>query len=196
MAKILVGYVTHSGTTQEVAEAVAEELTKAGLAADLLPLAEVRSLEGYSAALIGAPMIVGWHREARKFLAAHKNELSAMPLALFMTGMSLTQTPPPDLPGIQLHIDPKLPSAPKKAGHLSFKENFASLRNYLRPILKLTPASLKALAFFGGRLDFYRLKWYEAAFVILVVGANPGEKRNWADIRAWAAGMPNVLKAG
>jgi hypothetical protein len=63
-------------------------------------------------------------------------------------------------------------------------------------VLKAAPSNLKAVGFFGGRLDMYHLKWYDALFVMLVVGAKPGEKRNWPDIRAWAATLPDLLKPG
>lgn len=193
MKKILVGYITHSGTTRDVAEAIAEEMTKKGVESDVLPLDQVKDTAPYTALVLGAPMIIGWHRDGLKYLSQHKTELAQKPLVLFLTGMSLTDTPAPDLPGIQLHIDPKLAATPKHANRLSFKENFATIKNYLRPILKTSPKSLTAVGLFGGRLDYYRLKWWEVAFVMLVVGAKPGEKRNWPDIRAWAADLPALL---
>lgn len=194
MKKVLVTYLTHSGTTRDVAEAIAEEITKTGVETQVLELNQVNSTADYDAVILGAPMIIGWHRDALKYLVKHKTELAARPLAIFLTGMALTDGPNPDLKGINLHVDAKLIALPKKPGRLSFKESFTTLKHYLSPVLKASPESLAAIGFFGGRLDYYRLKWWEVAFVMLVVGAKPGEKRNWPDIRAWAADLPVLLK--
>lgn len=194
MKKVLVTYITHSGTTRDVAEAIAEEITKTGIDAQVLELSEVKDSREFDAVVLGAPMIIGWHRNALKYLKTHKAELASKPLALFLTGMSLTESPKPEMPGVELHLDPKLIVPPQKPGRYNHKESFTTLKHYLTPVLKSAPASLKALAFFGGRLDMYRLKWYDAIFVMLVVGAKPGEKRNWPDIRAWGASLPALLK--
>ncbi len=45
---VLVGYATRYGSTQEIAEAVAATLREHGLAADIKPMSEVRTLAGYS----------------------------------------------------------------------------------------------------------------------------------------------------
>ena len=193
MKKVLVGYITHSGTTRDVAEAIAEEINKTGHQADVLPLDQVKDTEKYDAVVIGAPMIVGWHRDALKYLKEHKSALASKPLALFLTGMSLTESPKPDAPGVDIHLDPKLVTAPQKPGRLTFKESITTIEHYLNPILNAAPQSLKAVGMFGGRLDMYRLKWFEVLFIMLIVGAKPGEKRNWPEIRAWAAGLPETL---
>ncbi len=194
MKKVLVTYITHSGTTRDVAEAIAEEISKTGFEAQVFELAEVKSTNDFDAVVIGAPMIIGWHRSALNYLKTHKAELASKPVALFLTAMSLTESPSPEMQGVDLHIDQKLITPPQKPGRFSFKESFTTLKHYLAPVLKAAPTNLKALAFFGGRLDMYRLKWYDALFVMLVVGAKPGEKRNWPDIRAWGASLPALLK--
>ncbi|MHB8089581.1 MAG: flavodoxin domain-containing protein [Anaerolineaceae bacterium] len=194
MKKVLVTYITHSGTTRDVAEAIAEEITKTGFGAQVMELGSVKNTNDFDAVVLGAPMIIGWHRNALKYLKSHKAELVSKPLALFLTAMSLTESPRPKMPGVDLHTDHTLIVPPQKPGHIGFKESFTTLKHYLTPVLKAAPTSLKALAFFGGRLDMYRLKWYDALFVMLVVGAKPGEKRNWPDIRAWGASLPALLK--
>lgn len=194
MKKVLVTYITHSGTTRDVAEAIAEEITKTGFESELLELSQVKDTTDYAAVVLGAPMIVGWHKDALKYLRSHNSDLAQKPLALFLMGMSLLDGPNPQLDGIDLHLDQKLLTAPKKPGHTGFKERFTTIKHYLHPIMSVAPKSLAAVGFFGGRMDMYRLKWFEALFVMLVVGAKPGEKRNWPDIRAWAASLPGLLK--
>ncbi|KAF0106684.1 MAG: menaquinone-dependent protoporphyrinogen oxidase [Chloroflexi bacterium] len=74
MEKTQVIYITHSGTTQDVAKAVSEEVIKTGVEAGVLPAEHVKRLTGYSAVVLGAPMIMGWHRRVLKFLRQHKPE--------------------------------------------------------------------------------------------------------------------------
>ena len=194
MNKMLVAYATNSGTTAEVAKAVAEEIRKSGAQVDVLPVAEVGELASYSAVVLGAPMIMGWHPAALQFLRRHKAVLARLPLAVFTTCMSLTRFDGTAVDGVPVFVDEKLAVAPRKAGRLTFKEGYAQVKNYLRPILKAAgPVKPVSAAFFGGRLDMYRLKWFQALFVMLVIQAKPGEQRNWEAIRAWAACLPPLL---
>ena len=85
--KVLVGYATQYGSTKEVAEAIAETLRESGLEADLQPLSKVRTLESYSAVVLGAPLIMfHWHRDAINFLSRHRIALSERPVAIFALG--------------------------------------------------------------------------------------------------------------
>jgi hypothetical protein len=38
------------------------------------------------------------------------------------------------------------------------------------------------------------LKWWAVLFAMLIIQAPAGDRRNWAAIRAWAAGLPVALK--
>lgn len=193
MNKILVAYTTNSGTTEEVAQAIGEELGKRGNPVDVRRLEEVTSLEGYQAVVIGAPMILGWHRAARKFVKQHRQALGKLRVAYFFTAMRLTQTGESQIGGIPLSIDPYLATPPTKPGRLSLAERYATPANYLGPALKAAPG-VKPLSagFFGGRLDMYRLRWWQMLFVMVVIRAQPGDKRDWDFIREWAASLELV----
>jgi menaquinone-dependent protoporphyrinogen oxidase len=87
--RILLAYVSKYGSTQEVAEKVADTLRNKGLEVDLQPARQVRSLEGYDAVVLGAPLYMyKWHKHATQFLNRHKNALQALPAAVFATGPS------------------------------------------------------------------------------------------------------------
>jgi menaquinone-dependent protoporphyrinogen IX oxidase len=190
MKKILVTYATLSGTTADVAAAIADELTQSGAQVEVLPLAQVGGLDGYAAVILGAPMIMGWHRQALDFLKKNRAVFQHLPLALFVTAMSLTSTAEKAVDGVPIFIDEAFAQPPQKPGRLTFRERYAQVTNYAAPILKAAlPAKPISLAFFGGRLDFYRLKWYAILFVMLVIQAQPGERRNWEAIRSWARGL-------
>jgi menaquinone-dependent protoporphyrinogen IX oxidase len=186
MKKILVTYATNAGSTVKVAQAVADELAKTA-DMDVLPLDKVTSLEPYSAVVLGAPMIVGWHRGALAFLRKNRITLVQKPLAIFVTCVNLTKTDETSLEGVPLFIDEKLPKAPKNPARLGFKENYSTPKNYLSPILKLVkPVSI---GIFGGSLQYFSMKWWQVPFVLLVIQAMPGDKRNWKAITEWAGGL-------
>jgi menaquinone-dependent protoporphyrinogen IX oxidase len=194
MNRILVTYATMAGSTVEVAETVGEEIAKSGIQVDVLPVSEIDSLEGYDGVVVGGPMIMGWHRAALRFLKKHRKAFEHIPLAVFVLAMSLTQTGETSVDGFPVYVDEELPKPPENEGRLNFRERYARLANYLRPILKATrPVKPASIGIFGGRLEYGRLKWWAVLFVMLVIQAPAGDRRNWTAIRSWAAGLPAVL---
>jgi menaquinone-dependent protoporphyrinogen IX oxidase len=154
MNKILVTYATNSGTTAEVAKAIMEEIRKSGTNVELLPIAEVRELASYSAVVLGAPMIMGWHRTAMQFLSRNKKALAGIPLAIFVTCMSLTKSGETKFEHVPVSVDENLPTLPQNAGRLTIKERYSLVSNYLRPILRTCPHKPVSVGVFGGRLDY------------------------------------------
>ena len=72
-SSVLVAFATRYGSTQEVAEAVATALRAKGFDVDVRPLKTVRSVEGYGAVVVGAPLqMFRWHKDAFAFLKKHK----------------------------------------------------------------------------------------------------------------------------
>jgi menaquinone-dependent protoporphyrinogen IX oxidase len=157
---------------------------------DVRRLEEVAGLEAYRAVVVGAPMIMGWHRAAVKFVKRNQRALSRVPVAYFFTARSLTLTGETAVDGIPVSVDATLAKPPRAAHRLSFRERYATVTNYLRPVLKAAPLvrPLNA-AFFCGKLEMYRLKPLQMLFVLLVIQAVPGGVHNWPFIREWAAGL-------
>jgi len=195
MKRILVAYATMAGSTGDVARAVGEEIAKSGLQVDVLPLGEVKGLEAYDGVVVGGPMIMGWHRAALGFLKKHRGAFQRIPLAVFVMGMSLTQTGETSVGGVPVYVDEKLPKPPEKEGRLTLRERYARLSNYVQPILMATrPVKPVNVGFFGGRLEYGRLKWWAVLFVMVIIQAQAGDRRNWTAIRSWAAGLPAALQ--
>ena len=193
--RVLVTYATLAGSTVEVAQAVGEELAKSGCQVDVLPLRQVSDLHGYGAVVVGAPMILGWHRAARRFLRRHRQALQRMPLAVFVMAISLTETGETSVEGVPVVLDEQLPKPPQSPGRLNFRERYAGLANYLRPILRAaSPARPASIGMFAGQLEYGRLKWWAVLFVMVIIQATAGDRRNWPAIRAWAAGLPSALQ--
>ncbi len=192
--KILVAYTTNAGTTVQAAQAVSEGLGSADIQVEVRRLEEVTDLAPYAAVVIGAPMIMGWHRAATKFVKQHRDALSRVPVAYFFMARSLTQTKETQVDGVPLVIDPKLPQPPKQPDRLSYRERYATVGNYLRPVLKAAPQVKPVSAgFFGGRLEMHRLKLWQKLFVLLIIQAQPGGSHNLPYIKEWATNLRAAL---
>ena len=186
--KLLITYATKSGSTAEVAEAIGQKLRGQGAQVDVMPITSVTDLSAYQGVIVGAPMIMGWHADAVKFVEQHQDALSRVPVSYFMLALNLTRTGDGKQNGVAVFQDPSLAKPPKNAAKLSFKENYATVTNYLDPVLKKAPqVKPVSVGFFNGSLDLGRLDLFSRLFVSLIIGAQPGDYRNWDAIRSWAA---------
>jgi menaquinone-dependent protoporphyrinogen oxidase len=194
MKKILVAYTTNSGSTEDVVKVIAEELGKNEDQVTSSRLEEIHSIAGFDAVIVGAPMILGWHRSARKFIKQHRKDLSRIPVAYFCTAMSLTVPASHSETTTPVYLDASLAKPPKREGHLNFKESYTLASNYLKPILASAPeVKPVSVGFFGGRLDLYKLKLLQMLFVMVIIGAQPGDLRNYPAIREWATGLRDSM---
>jgi menaquinone-dependent protoporphyrinogen oxidase len=163
---ILVGYATRYGSTQEVAEAVAATLRERGLAVDLQPMRQVRTLTGYSAVVLGAPLFMfRWHKDALRFLSRHRNALTERPVAVFALG--------------PVH-DPY--------DEQEWQDSRAQLDKALVQFPWLAPVALEV---FGGKYDPEKLRFP----ISLFAGKEPAsDLRDWTAIRAWAGNLAAKLE--
>lgn len=197
MHRILIAYTTKSGSTAEVAEAIGKVLRQDSVTVAVRRIAEVAGLDAYSAVVVGGPMILGWHPDAVTFLQKHQETLRRVPVACFMTALSLTQMPGTHHHGVPVFQDPALARPPRRADRLSFKERYATVAAYLKPVIEKAPQVKPVnVALFAGKLDYSTLKLFDRLFVQLVVGAKPGDARNWDAIRAWAGDLRPMLSGG
>lgn len=190
MKKILVTYTTNSGSTLEIASAIAEELQKNQVEVDTKRIEEVSDLTQYDAVVVGAPMIMGWHKTAVNFIKKNQAVLSTKPVAYFLAAMSLTELSESRDDAMPIFLDPNLAAPPRNPQRLSYKERFATVSNYLKPVLKAAPrVKPVSVAFFGGKLELFRLKWWTMLFVMVIIQASPRDLRNFSFIREWASGL-------
>lgn len=81
---ILVTYASRFGSTQQVAEAIAQALEEEGCQVDLKPMRETPTVNGYRAVLLGSAVNHGkWLPESVEFVRAHQKALNRVPVALF-----------------------------------------------------------------------------------------------------------------
>jgi menaquinone-dependent protoporphyrinogen oxidase len=166
-SSVLVGYATGYGSTQEVAEAIGATLREGGLEVDIRPVREVGNLEGYSAVVLGAPLVMHRvHKDAERFLSRHRQALTERPVAVFALG--------------PVH-DPH--------DEKEWQDSRAQLDKELAKYPWLTPA---AVELFGGKFDPAKL-----AFPLnRLAGKEPAsDARDWTAIRAWAADLKPLLAA-
>ena len=163
--KILVGYATKYGSTQEVAEFIANTLQESDNQPDLRPLREVKSLTGYRAVVMGAPFYMyQWMKDARKFLSRHEAALTKLPVAVFALGPTDASETPEDNPDVFAQLDKALEAYP-----------------WLKPVDQ---------ALFGGKFDPSLLKFPMNLFV----GQMPASDiRDWDAIRSWTEGVRDKL---
>jgi len=127
--KILLAYGTVSGSTGEVAQAIAEEMQTSGAVVDVKPVEEVRDLAEYDAVVVGTAVrmfrILG---KTKRFLRAHRNALSQLPVAYFLVCLTM---------GEETH------------------ENVQKATDYAKPMVK-TKAPV-SLGLFGGCIDHEKM---------------------------------------
>ncbi|MEA3458686.1 MAG: flavodoxin domain-containing protein [Candidatus Thermoplasmatota archaeon] len=162
---VLVGYATRYGSTQEVAEAVAATLREHGLEVDIQPMRKVRTLAGYRAVVLGAPLFMfHWHKDALRFLSRHREALTERPVAIFVLGPTHDDEDEKEWQDSRTQIDKELAKFP-----------------WLTPV---------ALEMFGGKYDPAKLRFP----INLLAGKEPASDiRDWTAIRAWADSIRALL---
>lgn len=161
----LVAYATRYGSTQEVAEKIAAALREHGLAVELAPVRSVRALDTYSAVVLGAPLYIGrLHKDARQFLAGHRDMLARRPVAIFALGPLQSPRSEQEWTGCRSQLDKELAQYP-----------------WLAPV---------AVELFGGRLDPATLRFPDTLLNMMPASPfknmAPVDLRDWAAIRTWA----------
>jgi menaquinone-dependent protoporphyrinogen IX oxidase len=179
-----------------MAEVLATALTAQGIAAEARPIEQGLDPAGYDAVVVGGPMIMGWHKETLRFLRRHQDRLATVPTAYFITAASLTASGEEQVDGVAVDADPWLAKTPVDAGKLSRKERYALPAHYLKKPFHAAPALRpRRVAFFAGCLDLTTMNVFEKLFVLLVVGATPGDGRHWDYVRQWAHTLAGDLGA-
>lgn len=163
---ILLTYATLSGSTAEVAEKIAETLRQRGVTVDCRPIRQVKSLEGYAAVILGAPLYMfHWNKDAMSLLSRYRQKLATLPVAVFALG--------------PFHIDEK-----------EFTDARATLDKELTKFPWLAPV---AKEMFGGKFDPKTLKFPYNVIPGLKT-MPPSDARDWDAIQKWAEDLAGKLQ--
>jgi menaquinone-dependent protoporphyrinogen oxidase len=169
--KILVAYATKYGSTKEVAEAIARKITGKSFRVDVAACKEVKSLAGYQAVVIGAPLYAGaFLSDGGKFLNRFQSDLEQIQSALFILGpLNGTQQ---EIHGVQVQLDANRKKFP------SFK-----------------PVDEKI---FVGALDLKKLRFPDSLIKLYRPAKNnpmkSSDNRDWKVIENWAAALVETLQ--
>ena len=163
--KLLVSYATRYGSTKEVAETIAATLREGGSVVDVRSVEHARSLDGYRAVVVGAPLYMfNWLKEARSFLTRHRAALEGLPVAVFALG-------------------------PTENKETDWQETRSQLTKVLTGFPWLAPV---AVELFGGKFDPTRLT-FPYNLIPGLKKMPVSDIRDWDAIRAWAGGLGKAL---
>lgn len=156
---ILVTYATRAGSTQEVAEYIADLARKAGKQADVKPVNQIRDVRPYSGVILGSAVRMGnLMPEAVKFVKQMHGQLGRIPVAYFVVCLSATESAPP--------------------------EEKAKVRAALDKLSEIHPSVSTAM--FAGRMDYSKLGWFFRTVLSKGEKKIPeGDFRDWKVIQAW-----------
>jgi menaquinone-dependent protoporphyrinogen oxidase len=173
--EMLIAYVTRSGSTEDVAEAMGTTLEEAGVRVDVKPMVDVESIGEDTAVILGTALYVGhFPKEFHKFMIRFRRELENVHPWIFVLGPT--------------EQDPK---------------HFASAEEQARKELKKYPWLHAAdVRVFGGCFDPRHLKLVFPFSLMWKLPGNPMRKmqvsdiRDWGWIRRWAGAIADHLKKG
>jgi menaquinone-dependent protoporphyrinogen oxidase len=172
---VLVAYASRHGATQGIAERIAETLRSAGLQAEALPAAKVKSLEGYDAFVIGsAAYMFHWLKEASTLVRRNRSTLAGKPVWLFSSGPVGGPTDPQGR-------DQKVTAVPKEIAELA--ESIGARDHHV---------------FFGAYSRDRKKIGFSERFVAAMPATKDllpeGDFRDWPEIEAWANGIAGDLR--
>jgi menaquinone-dependent protoporphyrinogen oxidase len=162
--RILVAYATRAGSTTEVAETIAKALRDGGAQVDVCPVKQAGDLSPYRAVVLGSPVRMGrWLPEAFAFLKTHQAELSRVPVAYFVTCVTLTSNTVENRRTVDAYLDP--------------------VRAILHPV---------SVGLFAGAIDGSKLSFLDR-LMVKATKTPEGDFRKWDEIHLWGDSLQKVF---
>ena len=164
--KVLVAAASKHGATQQVAEAIGEELTAREFDVTVAHLEDVTSITEYDAVIVGSAIYFGkWMKPARQFVTRHTAELATRPVWLYSSG--------------------PVPRPEAKADYSYDRREGDEIANAVRA---------REHRLFLGKLDRKRLSLLERG-PARMAKLPDGDFRPWDEIKIWAAGIADALQS-
>ena len=172
--EVLIAYITRSGSTEDVAEAMGMTMEEVGVSVDVKPMADVDSIGDDRSVILGAALYIGHlPKEFHRFLVRFQRQLGNLRPWIFVLGPT--------------EKDPK---------HFAAAEEQA--RKELAKYAWLHPADVRV---FGGKFDPQHLELPFPFSLVMKFPGNPMRKlpvsdiRDWEWIKAWARSIADHLNA-
>ncbi|HMK65689.1 MAG TPA: flavodoxin domain-containing protein, partial [Thermodesulfobacteriota bacterium] len=171
---ILVAYASYCGSTGGVAETIGKEVCAQGARVDVRYLKKVDDISSYDGIVLGSSIRNGaWLPEAAEFAKKNQEGLSRIPVAYFLTCITL---------------------------YRDTAENRRVVRNYFNPVLEsVSSVHPVDLGLFAGALDYSKMNFLFRTIMKSKMKKQDipeGDYRNWESIRAWARGLGSSLLSG
>jgi menaquinone-dependent protoporphyrinogen oxidase len=170
----LIAYASFCGSTGGVAEMIGQELCDQGARVDVRFLKKVGDISAYDGIVLGSSVRQGaWLPEAIEFAKKNQERLSRIPVAYFLTCITL---------------------------YRDTDETRRMARSYLKPVLEAAPSvHPKDLGCFAGALNYGKMNIIYRTVMKSKMekrGIPEGDYRNWEAIRTWAKGLGPSLMNG
>jgi len=164
--KVLVAAASKHGATQQIAEAIGEELTARDLHVTMAHVEDVTSITEYDAVIMGSAIYFGkWMKPAKQFVTRHAAELAMRPVWLYSSG--------------------PIPRPEAKADYSYDRREGDDIANAVRA---------REHRLFFGKLDRTRLSLVERG-PVRMAKLPDGDFRPWEEIKTWAAGIADALQS-
>lgn len=165
--RILVAFDSPLGSTAEVARFIGDILVKDGVSVDVKSVSQVDNLAAYDGVIIGGAIRYDkWSSGVVSFTKLHHRTLQRMPVAFFLTCLTLAKPSP---------------TAERKAN--SYADQICNLYPNVRP---------NSVGKFAGVLNFSLAPWYIRQLLrvlSIVTKVKEGDYRDWEAIRIWSLGL-------
>jgi menaquinone-dependent protoporphyrinogen oxidase len=170
--RILVTYASRCGSTGGVAGAIAGTFCDQGASVDVLRVESVSDLTPYHGVVIGSAIRSDrWLPEAIDFVEQHGEALARIPVAYFLTCLTLAK---------------------------NTKENRKRALGYLEPLCQKTSHVIPVdIGLFAGALEYGKLPFMVRIIMKMKMqnkGVEEGDYRDFKSIRSWAKGIAPALK--
>ncbi len=157
--KILIVYSTRTGSTENIALKIKKIFERKNFECDLGLADEIKSLDGYSAAVIGSPIRAGrLSRDIMRFSSKFRNALTRIPTAAFAVCITLRE---------------------------DTEENRRQVGSCLNP-LRLYINTLDDECF-AGKMDYSKLGMFARFIVKKLVKVPEGDYINYSQVEKWAS---------
>lgn len=199
MGGVLIVYDTVSGSTEEIAYKICEELKKSGMEADVCRVGKTGGLAAYDAVIIGAPSrFGGLLGPVKRFIRKNRRELQEKKVFYFLSCLYVLRIKEEPVPETSFYIDPSLKLKTVYEKDTDIMDRTHSIAYYQRIILKSAP-EIKPIevALLNGRLDLTKLNIFYKIFMRLVTWMTTrqqiGDFVNPSAVKEWTKRVTSAL---